>query len=301
VELTADHVLAVRSTLDKYISGMISYQDTAMILAPITRTTQAIDKIERILRTPATPLPNVPSIPRRDEKRAKTRPWSQYEDQRLIAGIHRIGFGDWQAIAAFVGNNRSKSQCFQRWTRGLDPNINKTKWTPEQDSRLMMLVSLYGCKAWSTISQEFGNRCDVQCRYRYKQLRKESNFEELRKEAQEAAKHYVKCPEFRLHQFRQKQVLRPVEFAPPVQYRYEVPGTPMSVVHLIHPASGYVLPANCQAFHPVEFLPQPPIGGHIPNPALLSQSSSCTFGYAPTLPKVAVRPTGSVTYLSPFY
>jgi hypothetical protein len=87
------------------------------------------------------------------------------------------------SVAAFVGNSRTKSQCCQRWARGLDPNINKTKWTAEQDANLMMLVAVFGDKAWSRISAEIGNRCDIQCRYRYKQLLKDVRFPELQRRA----------------------------------------------------------------------------------------------------------------------
>jgi hypothetical protein len=115
VELTADEVLAVRSTLGKFVHGLISYQDSVMILSPIIGTTQAIDKIDRILRTPLTPLPSSPMArrppPSDPQSRAKTRPWSGYEDQRLIAAIHRLGTCDWLSVAAFVGNSRTKSSA----------------------------------------------------------------------------------------------------------------------------------------------------------------------------------------------
>jgi hypothetical protein len=306
LELTRDHVMAVRSTLEKYVGQMISYRDAAIILGSIIRTAQPLDRIERILQTPLAPLPNLPVLPKVDHRRAKTRPWSQYEDQRLIAGIHRLGTSDWQAISAFVGNNRSKSQCFQRWTRGLDPNINKTKWTPEQDSQLMMLVAVFGAKAWSKISMEFGNRCDVQCRYRYKQLMKESNFDDLQKEAHECAKQFAKTQDV-LATLRPKPYIRQVEFPGQVQYR--VPGHvhPFPVYHLMPPSQppGFIVTSygTYESFQPVQCVGQPgfvgPGTGEF-RPPILSQSQSCRIAYtAPVLPKVAVRATGSMAYFEP--
>jgi hypothetical protein len=112
------------------------------------------------------------------EPRRKIREWTQWEDQRLLAGIYRYGLGNWRSIADFVGNDRTRAQCCQRWCRGLDPNIVKGNWTRETDEQLLALVALHGNKCWTQIAAELGNRCDVQCRYRYHQLAKSPNFEE---------------------------------------------------------------------------------------------------------------------------
>jgi hypothetical protein len=179
--------------------------------------------------------------------RAKTNPWSAYEDQRLIAALHHLGSSDWYAIACFVGNNRTKAQCYQRWTRGLDPNISKQKWTSEDDAQLMMYISIYGEKAWSKISAEMGNRCDVQCRYRYKQLLKESNFAEMNEQAKEAAKKMA------------KSIPPTVKPKPPLLPRCpHDPQPPLQVMQLmpcpVYPQLGP--PPNCIPF-PVQFLPYP--------------------------------------------
>jgi hypothetical protein len=119
---------------------------------------------------------------------AKTRPWTPYEDQRLLAGIHRFGLQDWPAVSLFVGNDRTKAQCSQRWGRGLDPKISKDQWTSEQDQQLLELVALHGEGNWMKISTELGTRCDVQCRYRYKQLQKRDEFPAMMKVAAHGAK-----------------------------------------------------------------------------------------------------------------
>jgi hypothetical protein len=109
---------------------------------------------------------------------SKTHPWTPYEDQRLFAAVHRFGLHDWHAAAAFVGNGRSKSQCSQRWARGLDPRIDKAAWSGREDSHLLELIAKHGEGNWSVISREIGTRSDVQCRYRYTQLRKQRTFPE---------------------------------------------------------------------------------------------------------------------------
>jgi hypothetical protein len=115
------------------------------------------------------------------------RPWTAYEDQRLLAGIHRFGLEEWEVVSRFVGNGRTKAQCSQRWSRGLDPKICKRTWSRDDDDRLIGLVALYGEKSWTRVASELGNRCDVQCRYRYKQLQKDPCFPERYAAALEAA------------------------------------------------------------------------------------------------------------------
>jgi hypothetical protein len=71
-----------------------------------------------------------------------------------------------------VGNSRTRSQCSQRWQRGLDPRISRRPWAREEGTALARAVAICGEKAWIRVSQELGNRSDVQCRYRYSQIRK---------------------------------------------------------------------------------------------------------------------------------
>ena len=105
--------------------------------------------------------------------RHRSPPWTTEEDERLIAGIFHYGFSDWQKVSTFVGKGRTRSQCGQRWLRCLDPNMNKEKWTPEEDATLKKLVDLYGIHSWARIAKELGSRTDVQCRYRYVRCVKE--------------------------------------------------------------------------------------------------------------------------------
>lgn len=99
--------------------------------------------------------------------------WTTYEDEKLLAAIHRFGVDNWSSIARFVGNSRTRSQCSQRWFRGLDPRLSKNQWTREEESMLIQLVSTYGDRSWTRVASKLGNRSDVQCRYHYKQIHKE--------------------------------------------------------------------------------------------------------------------------------
>ncbi|OHS94337.1 Myb-like DNA-binding domain containing protein [Tritrichomonas foetus] len=100
----------------------------------------------------------------------KMKRWSVIEDKKLINAIKTYGTGNWSKIAQEVGGKRGKSQCSQRWTRCLNPEISHDKWTVEEDQNLLLLVEKYGLKSWRKIANSMGNRCDVQCRYRYQKI-----------------------------------------------------------------------------------------------------------------------------------
>jgi hypothetical protein len=182
-ELRPEESAHIRDVLTRYLAGFMSSHECRSILFPIIGTCLPIETLDSILCTSQVPAPppstsNTAAPARSRESRARARLWAPYEDQRLLAAIHRYGLDNWQLVAAFVGNGRTKAQCSQRWFRGLDPRISKAHWMPEQDDRLLELVAVCGDRCWSRIASEFGDRCDVQCRYRYKQLEKEQGFAE---------------------------------------------------------------------------------------------------------------------------
>jgi hypothetical protein len=173
--LDSSQLSHVRSLLQGYVTGQVTFQVCLSNLTPFLGGAQSVHKLESILRTPDAPITNSARVSR---PTGKTRPWTAYEDQRLLAAIHRFGLQDWAAVALFVGNDRSKAQCSQRWGRGLDPKISKDQWSAEQDQLLLELVATHGEGNWMKVSNDLGTRCDVQCRYRYKQLQKRDDFDE---------------------------------------------------------------------------------------------------------------------------
>ena len=89
-----------------------------------------------------------------------------------MAAIFRYGLNDWTNIVNFVGNGRTRPQCLQRWTRTLNPKLNKDGWSKEEEQNLMSAVTNLGENAWTKVSKIVGTRSDVQCRYHYEQMRK---------------------------------------------------------------------------------------------------------------------------------
>lgn len=163
----------LEALVETYVNKQVSYYAIANVFTHTIGTTKPIERLTLILNMEDVPLPNITDYPPEAQSfllKKKTRPWTEFEDNRLLAGIQKYGLEAWGSVAQFVGNSRTKSQCAQRWSRGLDPRISKVQWTAEEDKLLLKLVGKYGQKYWTKLASEFPNRCDVQCRYRYKQI-----------------------------------------------------------------------------------------------------------------------------------
>ncbi|OHT04969.1 Myb-like DNA-binding domain containing protein [Tritrichomonas foetus] len=165
--------------MSSYLSHQATYsQIQGTFLAMIGRT-EPIDRLREIVEMPDDP-PLIVNENNGDSDdgedfnannpRRKTRSWTPQEDTRLLAGIYRYGIDNWTTISVFIGNGRTRAQCCQRWTRGLNPRISKNLWSYEEDLRLVQLVNTYGDKSWTKIASMMGNRSDVQCRYHYHQV-----------------------------------------------------------------------------------------------------------------------------------
>lgn len=171
--MTDEEKEEVKSMFVSYIAGNIDYETIAGHFQAKYKNTTAVDRIRDILTVKDEPLPS-PHVVNDIGIRKKTQQWTQQEDCRLIAGLHRYGMDNWTLVAHFVGNNRTRSQCSQRWQRGLDPRISRSHWTKEEEEKLIALVRKYGDKSWIGVAKEMGNRSDVQCRYRYLQMQREN-------------------------------------------------------------------------------------------------------------------------------
>ncbi|KAK8890574.1 hypothetical protein M9Y10_035351 [Tritrichomonas musculus] len=176
----SDASITLQRAIEQFLQNHITYDQTCAISQKIAGTSQPIERLNKILDTSPEPIPVPDELRNRGfhENRRKTRAWSQYEDQRLLAGIYRNGIENWTSISKFVGNARTRSQCSQRWYRGLDPSICKEPWTKEEEQKLLDLIQANGDKSWTKIASKMGNRSDVQCRYKYRQLQKERVKEE---------------------------------------------------------------------------------------------------------------------------
>lgn len=100
-----------------------------------------------------------------------TGKWTVEEDNKLVVGVSIFGVGRWSRISEHVGT-RNDSQCRERYCNVLDPMIKRSKWTLEEDQKLMNVANAYGEGNWSRISVRIPGRTDAQCRRRYDLLKK---------------------------------------------------------------------------------------------------------------------------------
>jgi hypothetical protein len=163
-----------------FMRGIITSQRAATIFLQKMGTTAPVNRIAAILRVPETPISGRCEPFQSVSGRRKIQSWSEYEDQRLLCAISRFGLDDWTSVAQFVGNQRTRAKCAQRWFRGLDPRISRVMWTPQEEMQLTELVQQYGPTAWTRISAGIGNRSDAQCRYHYLQMIKGGQHDDSR-------------------------------------------------------------------------------------------------------------------------
>lgn len=163
----------VRRAFDQLINRSISSEDCASRISELVGSPDSVHKISAILETkPAKKYSRVRENTKSDSSKKIMKLWTMEEDRYLLAAIHKYGLSNWSDVSEFVGNGRTRSQCSQRWYRGLDPRISKERWSDAEDTALMDAVARHGTKAWTKISRDVKTRCDVQCRNRYNQLKK---------------------------------------------------------------------------------------------------------------------------------
>ena len=81
--------------------------------------------------------------------------WKKEEDNLILSLIEKYGTS-WSKISKIV-KTRNGKQIRDRYMNVLAPNINKKKFSPEEDFLLIQLYEKYGPK-WATIRNFFKNR-----------------------------------------------------------------------------------------------------------------------------------------------
>ncbi|RAO64727.1 uncharacterized protein BHQ10_000739 [Talaromyces amestolkiae] len=81
--------------------------------------------------------------------------WSQEENKRLHEGVAKYSTV-WTEVAQVVGT-RQPDQCAKRWQHFLDPDLDRSEWTPEEDNILLAEVEKRG-RNWAQIVDEVLHR-----------------------------------------------------------------------------------------------------------------------------------------------
>lgn len=188
-----DDLAEVTRAIEDLIDSKVSYKECYNIVYSKIGIATSVDKIQQILSVDINFTPQDVSqvYDKPEHGRRRARPWTAEEDIRLLAGINKYGLESWEKVLSVVGNGRTKPQCSQRWYRGINPKINKSPWSEAENQKLFKLVDEYGVKVWSKVAAQMGSRSDVQCRYHYFQLIKNSRSKHTRNHYRNSRVHHA--------------------------------------------------------------------------------------------------------------
>ncbi|OMJ82800.1 hypothetical protein SteCoe_16397 [Stentor coeruleus] len=105
----------------------------------------------------------------------KTKPWNHAEDLLLKDLVVEYGTKKWAKIARALNksfnNHRKGKHCRERWNNHLNPDINKSEWSYEEDLKLLIEFKKIG-KKWSSISKCLNGRTENAVKNRWNTLMK---------------------------------------------------------------------------------------------------------------------------------
>jgi hypothetical protein len=109
-------------------------------------------------------------FPGRDRKQVATR-WKEAVNPRIIKGrftkqeddiivqwATQHAGKDWSGLSEIL-THRTPKQCRERWIKHLDPNVNNSPWTPQEEQFIRDRYSEWGPK-WSRIAELLPGRTD---------------------------------------------------------------------------------------------------------------------------------------------
>ena len=91
-------------------------------------------------------------------------PWNSEEDMALAEFVKKYG-QNWSIIASSL-QGRTGKQVRERYLNNLDPNINRSRFTREEDEKIIEFYTISGPK-WKEISKEFFGRTENMIKNRF--------------------------------------------------------------------------------------------------------------------------------------
>jgi hypothetical protein len=84
--------------------------------------------------------------------------WTRDEDETIIHFVQENGTKDWTKLSLLLPGRIGK-QCRERWRNHLDPDVNRTPWTDQEDTILIDMVEKMGSK-WVKMTEFLPGRSD---------------------------------------------------------------------------------------------------------------------------------------------
>jgi hypothetical protein len=108
---------------------------------------------DALIRSASMPLPTSVKSAAGPVKKVK---WTGREDQTLVLSVQKYGTSSWPLVAGEIPGRTGK-QCRERWINQLDPNLNREKWTQQEDAVLLLQQKSCG-HCWSKMIQFLPHR-----------------------------------------------------------------------------------------------------------------------------------------------
>ena len=99
--------------------------------------------------------------------KSKATKWSQEEDDRLLQFVQTTPAANWTDLTSLFPG-KTAQQLSERWTKVLNPDIIRGKWTGEEDAIIIRFVEQNGPKSWSKLKTILPGRTGKQCRERWR-------------------------------------------------------------------------------------------------------------------------------------
>ncbi|OHT16536.1 Myb-like DNA-binding domain containing protein [Tritrichomonas foetus] len=103
--------------------------------------------------------------------------WTRHEDEIIIQYVKENGTRNWRNLCSLLPGRIGK-QCRERWRNHLDPSINHSPWTEEEDEMLRKLHREFGNK-WVKISSLMKDRSDNAIKNRWNSTLKKKELENV--------------------------------------------------------------------------------------------------------------------------
>ena len=99
--------------------------------------------------------------------------WTRREDEIIMSFVAQHGPKHWKQLSNLLPGRAGK-QCRERWMNQLNPNINHSVWTQEEDLLLLNLHAQFGNK-WVKIASQMPGRSDNSVKNRWNSTVKKMN------------------------------------------------------------------------------------------------------------------------------